>query len=312
MCTSPLTTLCSPDEAKLPTAIALGSFDGIHCGHQRVIETIAHDNTGIPTVVSFWPHPREVLSKETRLRIELPSEKTLLLGQLGIKQLVLIPFDIALSEYSPEKFFKEILIDKLDAKHIAVGNNFRFGKNRMGDTTILSQLSEEFGIKASVVPLLTDNKGRMSSSRIRQALNNGKLEDAYNLMGRAYKFKGRVIKGKGIGKTIGWPTANLEINGRKLLPKLGVYAALAWINQQNKALKAVMNLGPQPTVDPTSPSKVEVHLIAQNINLDNCEMTIQPIKRLRGQEKFKNLDLLKAQIQSDSKMALKILTEVNY
>ncbi len=301
--------LCSPNQASLPTALALGSFDGLHAGHREVIKAITKDGPGIPTVVSFWPHPREVLFGESRLRLDLPSEKISLLEPLGIQQLVLVPFNNDLAALKAETFIKEILHKTLQAKRIGVGENFRFGRNREGDSSTLKSIGESLGIEVNVVSIIKDNQGRMSSSRIRSALTSGDLQTAKNLLGRSYTFQGVVIKGKGLGKQIGWPTANLEVNGRKFLPGLGVYAAWATdINEEDK-FPAVMNLGPQPTIDPTSPSAVEVHLLDQELELLGKELIIEPVKKLRNQKKFVGLHQLSKQIQIDAEIGRTILRE---
>ncbi|WP_320667154.1 bifunctional riboflavin kinase/FAD synthetase [Prochlorococcus sp. MIT 1307] len=302
--------LCSPKQALLPTALALGSFDGLHAGHRRVIERITRNTPGIPTVVSFWPHPREVLYGEARLRLDLPSEKTSLLEPLGVEQLVLIPFDKSLAALTPDKFVNQILLETLQAKHIAVGANFRFGKNREGDVFTLEKIGATAGIKVSVVPILEDNEGRMSSSRIRSALNKGELKTAQKLMGRAYRFRGSVVSGRGIGRGIGWPTANLQVDGRKFLPGQGVYAAWAWKPNKDNAFSAVMNLGPQPTVDPTAPSAVEVHLLDKDLDLTGQELIVEPVQKLRSQKQFTNLVELSAQIGRDAKLAKTILESI--
>tara|TARA_B100000029_G_scaffold163214_1_gene159333 strand:- start:911 stop:1828 length:918 start_codon:yes stop_codon:yes gene_type:complete len=302
-----LIPLCSPKEALLPTALALGSFDGLHAGHRRVIEQITNNPPGIPTVVSFWPHPREVLYGETRLRLDLPSEKTSLLGPIGVKQLVLIPFDKLLAALSPEEFINQIMVQTLQAKRIAVGENFRFGKNRKGDADSLKKLGAALGIEVSVVPIFEDESGRMSSSRIRSALNKGELAIAKKLMGRSYRFRGKVKSGRGLGRKLGWPTANLEVNGRKFLPGLGVYAAWAWRKNIDTPFSAIMNLGPQPTIDPCAPSAVEVHLLNQNIDLVGEELLVEPVQKLRSQKQFESLECLSNQIELDAKSAKSIL-----
>ena len=300
--------LCAPEDAKLPTALALGSFDGLHLGHKKVIKAILKEPIGVPTVVSFWPHPREVLFGESRLRLDLPTEKTLLLKPLGIEQLVLVPFNKTLAAKSAETFIDEILVKTLHAKHIAVGENFRFGRNREGDISTLKKIGASLGIKISIVPILEDDHGRLSSSRIRKALNDGDLKHAKYLLNRPYTFRGTVERGKGLGKKIGWPTANLKIDGRKFLPSLGVYAAWAAIEQNQERFPAVMNLGPQPTIDPNSSSAVEVHLLGKEINLLGKELIIEPIQRIRIQKKFENIEELSKQISLDAKVAQKILT----
>ncbi len=299
--------LCSPKQARLPTALALGSFDGLHSGHRRVIEIVTKNSSGIPTVVSFWPHPREVLYGETRLRLDLPSEKTSLLEPIGIEQLVLIPFDHSLASLTPEQFVNQILIQILQAKLIAVGANFRFGKNREGDAFTLQRIAATSGIEVSIVPILEDNEGRMSSSRIRSALKGGDLQIAKKLMGRAYSFRGHVVSGRGLGRGLGWPTANLQIDGRKFLPCQGVYAAWAWADKNRAPFSAIMNLGPQPTVDPSSPSAVEVHLLDQEIDLIGKELLVEPVQKLRNQKRFANLEELSSQIGLDAKLARSIL-----
>jgi len=303
-----LIPLCAPENAKLPTALALGSFDGLHLGHKKVIKAILKEPIGIPTVVSFWPHPREVLFGESRLRLDLPAEKTLLLKPLGIEQLVLVPFNKTLASKSAETFVDEVLVKTLQAKHIAVGENFRFGRNREGDTSTLKKIGESLGIKVSIIPILEDENGRLSSSRIRKALNEGDLINAKNLLKRPYTFRGTVEKGKGLGRTIGWPTANLKIDGRKFLPSLGVYAAWAAIANKKERFSAIMNLGPQPTIDPNSSSAVEVHLLDKEINLLGKELIIEPVKRIRIQKKFENIEALSEQISLDAELAKEILT----
>ena len=301
--------LCAPENAKLPTALALGSFDGLHQGHKKVIKAISKKPIGIPTVVSFWPHPREILFGESRLRLDLPNEKTLLLEPLGIEQLVLVPFNKTLASKSAETFVDQILVKRLQAKHIAVGENFRFGRNREGDISTLKKIGASLGIKISIIPILEDQNGRLSSSRIRKALNDGDLKHAKYLLNRPYTFRGIVEKGKGLGKKIGWPTANLKIDGRKFLPSLGVYAAWASIANKKGRFYAVMNIGPQPTIDPNSLSAVEVHLLEKEINLLGKELIIEPVQRIRLQKKFESIEALTKQISLDAILAKEILTK---
>ena len=302
-----LIPLCSPQDARRPTALALGSFDGLHAGHRRVIRHALEGDCGIPTVVSFWPHPREVLFGEPRLRLDLPSEKLALLEPLGIEQLVLVPFNRELAQLSPEAFIDQVLCEALAARRIAVGANFRFGHRRKGDAALLQELGRMRGIAVDVVEIIEDEAGRMSSSRIRSALEAGDLDTARALLGRPFRFQGRVVRGRGLGRELGWPTANLQVDGRKFLPALGVYAAWVELDRAEGRLPAVMNLGPQPTVDPTSPSAVEVHLLDRSLELENRLLTVEPILRLRGQKKFGGLDALSEQIGRDADQARQCL-----
>ena len=304
-----LIPLRSPQDTQRPTAIALGSFDGLHQGHRRVIAAVtgaaARAAGLVPSVVSFWPHPREVLHGDTRLRLDLPAEKLELLEPVGIEQLVLVPFDPALAALTPEAFVEQVLVGQLAAGLVAVGENFRFGKARSGDTAALIALGQRYGLAVEVLPMLWDGPERVSSSRIRRALAAGDLEEARRLLERPYRFSGQVVQGRGLGRKLGWPTANLQVDGRKFLPLEGVYAAMASVAGA-PPVPAVMNLGPQPTVDPMAPSAVEVHLLDRSMELVGQELRIEPLKLLRTQCAFANVQALSAQIGADAEAARKL------
>jgi riboflavin kinase/FMN adenylyltransferase len=308
-----LIPLRTPDQAAGPAAIALGSFDGLHEGHRQVIASVVERAVPaglVPTVVSFWPHPREVLYGETRLRLDLPAEKLDLLEPLGIDQLVLVPFTPALAALNPADFVEQVLVQQLRAELVAVGENFRFGAGRSGDIHTLRELGAGRGIEVLVQPILRDSSGRLSSSRIRRALEAGDLQEACRLLGRSYRFGGRVVRGRGLGRELGWPTANLQVDGRKFLPQQGVYAAWVWLQGERlsgERLAAVMNLGPQPTVDPTAPSAVEVHVLGRQLELEGAQLVVEPVALLRQQERFENLEALVAQIGRDAARAEALL-----
>ena len=289
-------SLISPSEVKNPTSIAIGSFDGIHAGHRKLIESVVKENDYTPTIASFWPHPREILYGETRLWLDLPEEKLPILEDLGIKQLVLIPFDKKLSKLSAQNFIKDILINQLQAKSISVGANFRFGFQRRGDINTIKLATREMNIKLKIISVLEDNEGRISSSRVRDLLQKSDLKNAFQILNRPYTFTGKVVKGKGIGTSLGFPTANLEIDERKILPGQGVYAAWTTISNYPNKIASVMNLGTQPTIDTNLPSAVEVHLINKDINLYDLVLSVEPIEKLRSQIKFQNIDQLSNQI----------------
>jgi riboflavin kinase/FMN adenylyltransferase len=293
--------------------VALGSFDGLHHGHRRVIAAIAADPAPglVPTVVSFWPHPREVLHGEPRLRLDLPAEKLDLLEPYGIRQLVLVPFTPELAALSPEAFVEQVLVGQLQAREVAVGENFRFGVGRCGDTATLQAIGAGHGIQVHVLPMLWDGAERVSSSRIRRALAAGEIEESTRLLERPYRFTGRVVRGRGLGRELGWPTANLQVDGRKFLPAEGVYAASAWLagagRGPDEGMAAVMNLGPQPTVDPMAPSAVEVHLLDRQLELEGRELVVEPVRLLRRQRRFESLEALSEQIGRDAEQARALL-----
>jgi len=249
-----------------------------------------------------------VLFGEARLRLDLPSEKLALLAPLGIEQLVLVPFTPELAQLSAEDFVENVLLDTLQAQQIAVGANFRFGRNRSGDAELLKRIAAKRDVPVRVTEIVEDASGRMSSSRIRTALEAGDLDTARTLLNRPYRFQGEVVRGRGLGRGIGWPTANLQVDGRKFLPGLGVYAAWVWLDGTGEKLAAVMNLGPQPTVDPTSPSAVEVHILDCSLELVNRQLLVEPVRRLRGQVKFSGLEALSAQIGRDAESARALLS----
>tara|TARA_Y100000589_G_scaffold256649_1_gene245836 strand:- start:888 stop:1817 length:930 start_codon:yes stop_codon:yes gene_type:complete len=302
-------SLISPSQVKNPTSIAIGSFDGLHEGHRRLINSVINERKYTPTIASFWPHPREVLYKEKRLRLDLPEEKLPLLESLGIEQLVLIPFDINLSHLSAENFVRDIIIGQLQAKSISVGENFRFGYRRSGDVETIKNICNRVNIKLNIVPVLKDKVGRISSSRVRNLLMNYDLDNAKKILKRSYSFTGKVVRGKGLGRKIGCPTANIEIDGRKFLPGEGVYAALTSCDKFKFKVASVMNLGPQPTINPLAPSAVEVHLIDQNIDLYDEKLKVIPVRKIRSQKTFLNVEELSKQISLDIKMAKDILKE---
>lgn len=315
--------LLAPGDARRPTAIALGSFDGLHQGHRRVIGAVTAPGIGVPTVVSFWPHPREVLHGETRLRLDLPEEKLSLLGPLGIEQLVLVPFDRALARLEPQAFVEQVLVGQLGARRVAVGENFRFGAGRLGDTDDLRRLGAAQGVEVTVVPMLWDGDERVSSSRIRRALAAGELGEARRLLQRPYRFSGAVVQGRGLGRQLGWPTANLQVDGRKFLPLEGVYAARVQLQGDPRSMRhdgdgaaeepwmaAVMNLGPQPTVDPAAPSAVEVHLLDRHLELVGRGLRVEPLALLRRQQRFDGLEALRAQIGRDADQARRLAAGV--
>ena len=314
-----MTTLSPPAPVRTPTAVALGTFDGLHVGHRRVItEAVAHAGQegtvgggGMPTVVSFWPHPREVLYGETGLCLDLPEEKLAVLDSLGIQQLVMLPFTPELASLSPEAFVEAVLVRQLRARSVAVGENFRFGAKRAGDAQALRRLGLEHGLRVAVVPTLADGTGRVSSSRIRQALAEGKLSEAEALLGRPFRFAGTVRQGRGLGRQLGWPTANLELCRGKVLPLEGVYASLVWLGTEARGvpMAAVMNLGRQPTVDPDAPSSAEVHLLDREVALLGQRLLVQPMLRLREQRRFANLQELSEQISRDANEARHYLHE---
>nr|AUG32284.1 putative riboflavin kinase/FAD synthase [Paulinella longichromatophora] len=307
-----LIPLRSPQEARRPTAVAVGSFDGLHQGHRRVIAEIkSNDDVSIiPTVVSFWPHPREILYGDSRLRLDMPAEKLSLLESLGVEQLVLIPFNERLATLTPDIFVKEVLKQQLGAVKVAVGKNFRFGIKRTGDTSDLGRIAQEFGIKVEILPMLWDGDEKISSSRIRKALGEGQIQEATRLLGRPYRFRGSIFNIPSLEPGLSCSNVRLQVDGRKFLPREGIYAA--WVRFEQKItsqprIGAIMNLEPHLSIDPKSQSIVEIQLLDQPSIYQGLHLYIEPVCLIRNQQKFSSVDKIRQQIAKDIEFASKIL-----
>lgn len=307
-----------PTQISRPTAIALGNFDGVHAGHRHVIAPILptslRDRNPMltSTVVSFSPHPQEFFSGKLRSLLAPFDEKVALLESLGVEQLVLLPFDAELAKLSAADFIQKMLIDSMQVQLISVGFDFHFGRKRQGNVNDLKNI---WGDRLTVIPEQKLHVGgaaqspvRISSSNIRTALAQGEIELANALLGRPYNLVGKVIRGKQLGRTIGFPTANLELPPQKCLPRDGVYAVQVNVNHGNglAPVFGVMNIGLRPTVNGTQRS-VEVHLFDWQGDLYSRELSVNLVQFIRPEQKFDSLDFLKAQIQIDCQTALKYL-----
>jgi riboflavin kinase / FMN adenylyltransferase len=311
----------SLDTILAPTAIALGNFDGIHCGHRRVIEPVLLSNELVlpggseaasevrlprlfSTVVSFSPHPREYFSQQSLPLLSPLNERAMLLEDLGIDQLVLLPFDRELASLTPAAFVNEILIGRLQAQKVNVGEDFRFGHRRAGTAEDLKTLATKRGLAVNIIELLTLEGERISSTAIRQALNKGDLATADRMLGRPYCLVGPVVMGRQLGRTLGFPTANLQLPPEKLLPPPGVYAVRIARPQLNAEipLDGVMNLGYRPTVDGQSLT-AEVHALDWSGDLYGQTLKVELLDYIRPEQKFSSLDALKQQIAADCETA---------
>ncbi|HEY9809917.1 MAG TPA: bifunctional riboflavin kinase/FAD synthetase [Halomicronema sp.] len=261
------------------------------------------------TVVTFYPHPQEFFTGTARTLLTPLDEKIALLHQMGVQQLVLLPFNDDIATLSPREFVEKILVRELGAKQISVGDNFRFGYKRTGTTDQLRSIAWEYGAKVNIVPLEICQEERISSSQIRDYLILGNIKAANRLLGRSYSISGTVIAGQQLARTLGFPTANIQINPEKFLPKTGVYAVRVWLENcesNHQSLMGVMNIGMRPTVA-GSTLTTEVHLLDWSGDLYGQKITVTLEEYLRSEEKFPSLDSLKQQIQTDCILAKKIL-----
>lgn len=295
------------DDAK-GAVVALGNFDGVHLGHRCVLaETtrLALEQGTPSAVLTFAPHPREFFNPDTGpLAIYTLHEKLALLKESGIDITYLAKFDTAFSQLSAGDFIKSILVDELALKHVLTGDRFAFGCKRQGNVELLRQKAKDFGFGTTQAKGVSDATGPISSSRIREALNQGDVKNASALLGRAYAISGHVRRGDGRGHQLGFPTANIAVS-HIFQPKAGVYAARA--RQVDSAwMKGVANLGTRPTVSGIEPL-LEVHCFDFSGNLYEKILEVELVEFIRAEQKFASLNALKGQIAKDCAKALKIL-----
>ncbi|MHC1763313.1 MAG: bifunctional riboflavin kinase/FAD synthetase [Verrucomicrobiia bacterium] len=279
---------------------AIGMFDGVHLGHQRVLQQTAEDAAhydGISVAVTFDQHPTRVTAPERApfLIYSLP-QRLRMIGSLGIEQVLLVHFDRAFSEQSAEVFITD-LASQFRIASVSVGSRFVFGHRRAGNVALLQKLGLRLGFLVHGVPPVRWEHGDVSSTRIRQAIQEGDLGLAARLLGRPYSVAGQVVPGARLGGNLGFPTANLDLSGLALPPK-GVYAGRA--NANGETWGAVANLGTRPTLNrPEREVQLEVHLLDFSGDLYGHELEFQFGRRLRGEQKFASLEVLREQIGKD-------------
>lgn len=298
-----LTTLDALKDVAQPLHLALGVFDGVHLGHQAVIGQAlrgARADGGLAGVLTFDPHPIRVLAPDRAPRRLLASldHKAELLEAMGLSMLVALAFDHERAAQEAEAFAAELFAIPM-LRGLAVGEDWRFGKGRLGDVTMLSAMAAERGIGISCLAPVMMHGERISSTRIRQAIRDGNLTAAASMIGRPYTVEGRVVDGKKLGRTIGFPTANLEV-GDEQLPPDGVWSVRARLGERR--LAGVANLGLRPTVDGENRS-LEVHLFDFAEDIYGRLLEIEFVVHLRGERKFASIDELKAQIARDVERA---------
>ncbi len=285
-----------------PTAVAIGNFDGIHLGHQQVLHPILAASAGIKTVLTFHPHPREVLKGESRPLLTPPDEKRAYLKTLGFEQVVQLPFTRDFAQQPPQSFLDDVLTAGLHVQQLSVGWDFCFGYKRSGNTELLKTWGQTRGIPVHIVPQLQRFDDRVSSSRIRQALEDGSVTLATQLLGRPYDLNGVVVQGDQRGRELGFPTANVVVPTDKYLPRDGVYSCWVWIPGVENQQAAVMNIGNRPTFAGLQRT-IEVHVLNWCGDLYDLRLRIQLMGFIRPERKFDSLSALVSQIQEDCQTA---------
>ena len=283
------------------TILTIGTFDGVHLGHQKVLERLtkeAKNNNLKSTVLTFFPHPRTVLNPNKPLKlINSVNERTNLLSKSKIDNLIIHPFDKSFSELDPEKYVLEILVKKLKAKIILIGYDHKFGKNRTADINDLKMYGEKYGFKVIEIKAEEISNIAISSTKIRKAISEGDISTAKEYLGYDVSLSGRIVHGKSIGRTIGFPTANVEVSeGYKLLPKNGVYLIQSIINK--KQVFGMMNIGVKPTLIESSKT-IEINFFDFEGDLYDKNIRVDIKQFIRDEVRFESLELLKSQIQKD-------------
>ncbi len=293
------------------TVVTSGTFDGVHIGHQKILKNlvqIAGSQNLKSVVVTFWPHPRFVLKKnsESLKLLTTFEEKAAFIAQSGIDYLVKIPFTKEFSELSSDEFIRQVIVDKINTKKLVIGYDHRFGKNREGGFDYLKENSSRYGFEVDEIPREDIDQVGVSSTNVRQALSEGRVDLANEFLGRKYTLTGFVIEGDRIGRSIGFPTANLDVPEHyKLIPRDGAYAV--WVELHHQKYMGMLNIGVRPTVSGEE-RRIEVNIFDFDKEIYNERLTVHFYKLLRKEEKFESIDVLKTQLKKDKEHAIAILS----
>lgn len=292
-----------------PTVLTIGTFDGVHLGHQKIVErvvTTARQEGLLATVFTFFPHPRMVVQHDKGLKlIHTLEEKKQLLQQLGVDLLVVQPFNEAFAQLTAEEFVSTILVQRLNVKKVIIGYDHRFGRNRTANIDDMRLFGKKYGFAVEEISVQEVDEVSVSSTKIREALNKGDVTTAEHYLGTPYSLTGKVVHGLKLGRTLGYPTANIQVTeDYKLIPKDGVYAVYSYID--GRKVYGMMSIGKNPTIEGKGAS-IEVYFFDFNGDLYDQKLTIEFVQYLREEQKFATIDLLKKQLQDDETAARKAI-----
>ncbi len=287
-------------QSEEPLALSLGMFDGVHLGHKCIIDQLLKvgEQKNLKTgILTFWPHPRLVFNPQENLKLlNTLSEKTELLEHYGIETLFLKEFDDEFRNLTGNEFVEKIISEKLHTKYLIVGHDHVFGKNRSGNFALLEELSHQFNFEVEQMEVVNFHNNTISSTKIRQALSEGNIEEANAMLGYEYPLSGKVIHGKKIGRTIGFPTANIGFDSIKLLPKKGAYIVDVYV--KNKHYKGMLSIGTNPTVNGKELT-AEVNILDFNEDIYDQNITVKFRKFLHEEIKFESLEQLVEKLKDD-------------
>ncbi|MFH6602711.1 bifunctional riboflavin kinase/FAD synthetase [Maribacter algicola] len=294
------------------TVLTIGTFDGVHVGHREILRRLTKSAAALglkSTVLTFFPHPRMVLQKDSDIKLlNTINEKANILGQLGIDCLIVHPFTIEFSRLTATQFVRDNLVNKLGMKKIIIGYDHRFGRNRTANINDLRAFGSTLGFEVEEISAQEIDDVSVSSTKIRKALENGDVLVANQYLGYAYMLTGTIIKGRGLGRQIGFPTANLHIpETYKLIPKNGVYAVEALLN--GKRVHGMMNIGFNPTVADDEQRSIEVNFFDFEADLYGQEIQVNVLHRLRNETKFESVEALRQQLMKDKENAIALISK---
>lgn len=289
-----------------PLALSLGMFDGVHLGHKCIIDElkkVGTENQLETAILTFWPHPRFVFNPNEDLKLlNTLEEKKLLVNKYGINNLFLKEFDEEFRNLTGEEFVRQILIDKLNVKYLIIGYDHSFGKNKSGNFELLQKLSKELDFEVEQMEAINIHENNISSTKIRNAILAGNIVEANEMLGYSYSVSGKVIHGKKIGRTIGYPTANISTDSIKLLPKKGAYIVEVYVNDQQ--YKGMLSVGTNPTVNGDTLT-VEVYILDFNEDIYDKEITVKFRDFLHEEIKFEGLEKLIERLDEDKRLTEK-------
>ena len=290
--------------------LTIGTFDGVHIGHQKIIKALvkkAHNKKLLANVLTFFPHPRMVLQKNSQIKlIDTLSEKETFLKELGVDTLIIHPFSKEFSKLSALEFTKDILVNQLKIAELFIGYDHRFGKNREATVVDLTALGKTYDFKVNIIPAQDVSTITVSSTKIRAAILNGDFIKVVDFLGRFFQLSGIVTKGQSLGRTINFPTANLLIDSQhKIIPPKGVYL-VSTFHDENQYY-GMMNIGTRPTLNGDKQT-IEVHIFEFDKNIYDDTLTIHFIEKIRDEQKFESLDVLKKQLIKDKEICKRNLT----
>ncbi|WP_335965614.1 bifunctional riboflavin kinase/FAD synthetase [Galbibacter sp. PAP.153] len=293
------------------TVVTVGTFDGVHVGHRKIIEKLvanAKANDLKSTILTFFPHPRMVLQQSSDLKLlNTLEEKISILKETRLDQLIIHPFTKEFSRLTAEQYVKEVLVDSINAKKVIIGYDHRFGRNRTATIKDLIKFGEKYDFEVEQISVEEVDEVSVSSTKIRKALNEGDIETANTFLGYPYMLSGTITKGKGLGKQIDFPTANISIKEKyKLVPKKGVYVVKS--NYNDVVVYGMMNIGYNPTVNGQKKT-IEVHFLNFDEDLYDKEISVELLERLRDEKRFDSIEDLKKQLVKDKEATMAYISK---